>query len=976
MEEVNSSDLGAEKCDDTIELAVAEAAPASALPTQSVELDQPAPTPTATPMDLFETPINAGAPTASSGETVDEIAKEEVIAMDMAECPNEIIDNSIVPSSNGGDDLLLHFGGSFEGGSAEVVTNHQNSPDGNVNLVSDFDLLGFAPTEPQQTFPLPDANLTASGGLVLDPFAPVDSELNLLGLSDRSSEANDQEGLVHDVVDSGNKISPVEDSDSAEKLGSEQEIERVPNDNEETPTLNADSIFEQQAIEDNPRNESALLSIGGDAVVNEMIHATTTEIKDIAAPYDVSPEVDEIIESQPSTAHESKDGIANQSSDGENIGASENALSSIGVGGDAMADEAAMTHATTEEVNIIASPKAASPVIDEDIDNDNQPSTAHEGKGQEELTNQSSDVENAGTNIISSSDRTKLFEAEHIVEVTTNDVVEAMNTQLTIEVDTPVALSSVSVVTTQNAPQHGTETREQTKVDGSVSDAQVNTDAEERTEEEEEWLSMGLGLGDALRQIVALTEERDSSLELCQEKDNGKTQAEALLVEVQSRLEAEMNRRAESDSEKRKLRETLKSYEERLSKYETMEDDLEKANANLVTVVTEKSKIELEVQKLRDMIDESQQKEAVLSNRLNEAKKKEANKSTAAGRLEEENEKLRLDLQATKDEFEAVSKAKAKLESNMEKLKVKAVERVKQAETALSEERELNEERKKKMKTFVETKAEELREAKECASNMQKELEETRASLRSSRDREEATLKELEAARLKHRELQRDMERMVRNSEQLHKAGNNLEQELEKYASETEEHKKKRMSAKHEIMQMVRTLEAERAVSAKLRESVKFTFTPKALSQQELLTECLRDFESELERLAAKTGKSLQPSTEPGGSARGESTTGGTEATEINGSLSKSKKPRGSKADVDTERLISNLEQETQHVSKGIMALAGDIERMRSLLNDDNAFGCLAYFSNILPRTGEARHQRLGDGSDAHYEKNSTDRFV
>lgn len=963
MEEVNSSDLGAEKCDDTIELAVAEAAPASALPTQSVELDQPAPTPTATPMDLFETPINAGAPTASSGETVDEIAKEEVIAMDMAECPNEIIDNSIVPSSNGGDDLLLHFGGSFEGGSAEVVTNHQNSPDGNVNLVSDFDLLGFAPTEPQQTFPLPDANLTASGGLVLDPFAPVDSELNLLGLSDRSSEANDQEGLVHDVVDSGNKISPVEDSDSAEKLGSEQEIERVPNDNEETPTLNADSIFEQEAIEDDPRNESALSSIGGDAVVNELIHATTTEIMDIAAPNDVSPVVvDENIESQPSTAHESKGQ--------EEI--ADHALSSIG--GDAMVDEVAMTHATTEEINIIASPKAASPVIDEDIDNDNQQSTDHEGKGQEESTNQSSDVENAGTIIVSSSDRTK-FEAKHIVEVTTNDVVEAINTQLTIEVDTPVAPSSVSVATT-NAPQHGTETREQTKVDGSVSDAQVNTDAEERTEEEEEWLSMGLGLGDALRQIVALTEERDSSLELCQEKDNGKTQAEALLVEVQSRLEAEMNRRAESDSEKRKLRETLKSYEERLSKYETMEDDLEKANANLVTVVSEKSKLELEVQKLRDLVDESQQKEAVLSNRLNEAKKKEANKSTAAGRLEEENEKLRLDLQATKDELEAVSKAKAKLESNMEKLKVKAVERVKQAETALSEERELNEERKKKMKTFVETKAEELREAKECASNMQKELEETRASLRSSRDREEATLKDLEAARLKHRELQRDMERMVRNSEQLHKAGNNLEQELEKYASETEEHKKKRMSAKHEIMQMVRTLEAERAVSAKLRESVKFTFTPKALSQQELLTECLRDFESELERLAAKTGKSLQPSTEPGGSARGESTTGGTEATEINGSLSKSKKPRGSKADVDTERLISNLEQETQHVSMGIMALAGDIERMRSLLNDDNAFGCLAYFSNILPRTGEARHQRLGDDSDARYEKNSADRFV
>ncbi|KAL7433947.1 hypothetical protein ACHAXH_003719 [Discostella pseudostelligera] len=963
MEEVNGSDVGAEKCDDTIELAMADAAPASALPTQS--LDQPAPTPTtATRLDLFETPIHADSPIISSGENEDVVAKEEVTATEMVARPNDTMDNTVVPPSSGGDDLLLHFGESFERGAD--VSNHQNT---HANLVSDFDLLGFAPSEPEQTIPLPDANFPSSGsGLVTDPFAPVESELNLLGLSGGSSEANDQVGVIHDVADSRGEILPVEDYDNTGKSGSEKEIEIVPNDNEETPALNAD-IVEQEAIETDPGNENALSSIGSDAMVKDeaMTQSNTEVINTIASPSDDSPVIDENIECQPSTAHESKgqEEIANQSLDGENTGTSEIALSSIS--GDAMVDEAAMTHATTDEVNNTgASTNDVSPVID---DVDNQSSIAHEGKGQEEFANQSSDGKNLGTTEV-----TNELDDSCVVENTTNDYdAEGVNPQVTVEVDSAIASSSVSVVTAQNPPQHGTENREEKKVDGSLSDAQVNTDAEERTEEEEEWLSMGLGLGDALRQIVALTEERDSSLELCQEKDNGKTQAEALLVEVQSRLEAEMNRRAESDSEKRKLRETLKSYEERLSKYESMEDDLEKANANLVTVVTEKTKIELEVQKLRDTIDESQQKEAVLSNRLNEAKKKEANKSTAAGRLEEENEKLRLDLQTTKEELEAVSKAKAKLESNMEKLKVKAVERVKQAETALSEERELNEERKKKMKTFVETKAEELREAKECASNMQKELEETRASLRSSRDREEATLKELEKARLKHRELQRDMEHMVRNSEQLHKAGNNLEQELEKYASETEEHKKKRMSAKHEIMQMVRTLEAERAVSAKLRESVKFTFTPKALSQQELLTECLRDFESELERLAAKTGKSLQPSTEPGGNS---STTGGTEATEINGSLQKSKKPRGSKADVDTERLISNLEQETQHVSKGIMALAGDIERMRSLLNDDNAFGCLAYFSNILPRTGEARHQRLGDGSDAHYEKNSTDRFV
>ena len=546
----------------------------------------------------------------------------------------------------------------------------------------------------------------------------------------------------------------------------------------------------------------------------------------------------------------------------------------------------------------------------------------------------------------------------------------------------PADTTSSHVITTSNivnAVDEEKNENEASAMDITAADI-VNEVVEERTQEEEEWLSMGLGLGDALRQIVALTEERDSALIICQEKDDGKIQAESLLVEVQSRLEAEMNRRAESDSEVRKVRESLKLYEDKLKAYETMEDDLERAQVDLVAVVTEKSKIELEVQKLREARDESEQKEVVLSNRLNNAKKKEATKSTAAGRLEADNEKLREDLQNTKIELETVSKAKAKLESTMEKLKTKAVERVKQAETALAEERELNEERKKKMKVFVETKADELREAKDSANDMQKELVETRASLRSSRDREEAVQNELDAARLKYREIQREIERMKRNSEQLHKMQFNAEQEREKSASETEEHKKKRMSAKHEIMQMVRTLDAERAVSSKLRESMKFTFTPKALSQQELLTEALRDFELELERLAHKTGKQLQPSTDQVNSTQSDSA----ETTEINGANKKSKRTR-SKADMDTERLVSNLEQETQAVSKGIMALSGSIERMRLLLGEDNMFGCVAYFSNtvqalatsaanvsngVLP--GEARHTRLGNSDHEEEERNNS----
>lgn len=492
----------------------------------------------------------------------------------------------------------------------------------------------------------------------------------------------------------------------------------------------------------------------------------------------------------------------------------------------------------------------------------------------------------------------------------------------------------------------------------------------EHTQEEAEWLSMGLSLGDALRQIVSLTYERDSALALCQEKDDSATQAESLLVEVQARLETEMNRRAESDSKARKLLDTMKTYEARLESYEKMEDDLEIAQDNLVTAVSEKSKLELEIAKLREVKDESERKEAVLSNRLNEAKKKEANKSNTAGRLELDNEELRANLESTKTELETITKAKTKLEGTMEKLKTKAVERVKQAETALKEERELNEERKKKMKVFVETKAEELREAKESAGDMQKELQETRASLTSSREREESIQKELESARIKYREVQRDMERMKRNAEALHNMGNNLEQELEKSANETEEHKKKRISAKHELMTMMRTLEVERGVSEKLREAMKFTFAPKAQSQQQLLSECLRDFEQELDRLSLKLGKSLMPPSQTT-SSEPSKIEEANERSDSNGSAKKGRRARASKADVDTERLVSNLEQETQHVSKGIMALVSSIERMRMLLDEDNSFNCMAFLSQlgVAIGTGEAKHQRLDGGESPHDDR-------
>ena len=103
----------------------------------------------------------------------------------------------------------------------------------------------------------------------------------------------------------------------------------------------------------------------------------------------------------------------------------------------------------------------------------------------------------------------------------------------------------------------------------------------------------------------------------------------------------------------------------------------------------------------------------------------------------------------------------------MEKLKKKCVDRVKMSEAALVEERNLNEERKKKMKVFVETKAEELRAAKTANDELRAELTETSGALKSVRGKLEHMTKQFDHVSTKNRELTREMNWLKKNSEQL-----------------------------------------------------------------------------------------------------------------------------------------------------------------------------------------------------------------
>jgi len=489
--------------------------------------------------------------------------------------------------------------------------------------------------------------------------------------------------------------------------------------------------------------------------------------------------------------------------------------------------------------------------------------------------------------------------------------------------------------------------------DGNGNDVVIETkNFEQQQQRHEENVEEPFQILNLHKQIQGLLSERDSS-------QKEQKQQKLFLTELETKLKTQISHHAEVEHQLHSIQE---KYESSLSNNSNLEDKLEKTKASVLQITSSKALLEQEVSNLRASRDERERKVMVLQNRLNDAKKKEAQSAASAGRLLNDNSNLQDTLDKTKLELSNTSSAKGKLENSLEKLKKKVVERIKLSESALVEERTLNEQRKKKMKTFVETKAEELRSAGLRNDKITAELKETSSALSTVRNKFSATSTELIRVQTRNRDLVREVNKMKKNSEQLHKAGDTLEMELHKSAQETEEHRSKRLAARDELMAMVEKLDAEQSVSERLKDSVKFTFTPKAISQQQLLTESLYDFEGTLLKLARRLGKPLPSSPLFTGDCGDDTVTDGsgggiagvqaedinTTKTTVGGAGSKKNGKRNTRSEWDTTRLLSNLESETQMVSKGIMALGNSVERLHLLLDDSGDRSCTSVINELF----------------------------
>jgi hypothetical protein len=432
------------------------------------------------------------------------------------------------------------------------------------------------------------------------------------------------------------------------------------------------------------------------------------------------------------------------------------------------------------------------------------------------------------------------------------------------------------------------------------------------------------------------------------QEDEGPTLA--VMEEFQNNLQLQMSEKAEAEVAARRANAQVKKMEDDMDALrEEAESRCEGLNKDLLKAVEDESIMELELKKAREERDEEERKQIALTNRLNSVKKKEFTKSNIAEHYEEQVENLKKQVQEYKDKFAAETTEKERLAKELADWKRYSEQKIQSLEKAVNDEKKLNEERKRKMKSFVEAKAEEIRSAKADNMSLQTELDQTNKSLLELNQRFKQLHEQWIQSQTRNRELQRDMNKMKMDSEKMHKVGDTLEMKLSRSALETEEHKNKRVTAKNELMAILKQLETERNLTNRLRDSIKFTFTPKALSQQQIIQETLQEFESELERLAKRLGRQLPPPPVTGNELFVEMMSEQTLEEAAEGESQDGEGPdRPNASESTTTRMLSKLESETQRLSQCIMALQTSVERMHGVLDGSGTRNCVSTLQDMF----------------------------
>ena len=457
-------------------------------------------------------------------------------------------------------------------------------------------------------------------------------------------------------------------------------------------------------------------------------------------------------------------------------------------------------------------------------------------------------------------------------------------------------------------------------------------------------------LDDASHQrIESLENELNDAKALISKLKSRRKEEATMLKELQGNLDSQISKRAEAEESARLATSQTKKLTGQLDQFrKDAKSKISDLQVDLKKISKEKSDMEVEFEKIREERDEQARREASLTTRLNTLTKEKSVKTNAAEHYEDKVEYLEKEIEQYEEKVKAINANRDQLKTEVADWKEYAEKKTKQLESALKDEKKLNDERKRKMKGFVEAKTEEVRSAKADQISLQTELDQTNQSLKDLNQRYKQLHAQWVQSQTRNRELQRDMTKMKVDSEKMSKVGGTLEAKLSRSALETEDHKNKRLAAKNELMSVLAQLETEREVNSRLRETIRDTFTPKALSQQQLIQEALDDFESGLQKLATRLRRQLTPPPTNGHFTDLSNGEPGMNGASFDHEVSNDSPGKSNLSDINTTRVLAKLENETQRVSQSIVTFSTSVERMHALLEGTGSRSCVDALQDIL----------------------------
>eukprot|EP00980_Cylindrotheca_fusiformis_P014456 scaffold3857_cov127-Cylindrotheca_fusiformis.AAC.13 len=437
---------------------------------------------------------------------------------------------------------------------------------------------------------------------------------------------------------------------------------------------------------------------------------------------------------------------------------------------------------------------------------------------------------------------------------------------------------------------------------------------------------------DSLEKELQAAREAITQLRQQQEERQLKDQ---IVDDLQQKLQKEMGKRAEAEDDSRRAKAKAEQLAEEFSTLRLeSEEQIGQLRAKIEALTTSENKMQEEMVVIREERDEQARRLSSYTTRLNEAKKNEAVKVNAADHYESKVDDLNAQLKETRDEMAQIKFERDRYKKELGNWKKYAEQRTTQLEGQLQREKKLNDERKRKMRFFVESKTEEVRSTKAENVSLQDELDQTTRSLKDFNQRYKQLHSQWVQSQTRNRELQRDVAKTKNDSEKMSKVGGTLEAKLLRSASEIEDHKNKRMAAKNELMAVIAQLEAEKKASNRLKEYVKSTFTPKVQSQQQMLQEKLEHFDAGLKQLATRFGRELPTTRKRNGQPNADSETSPKTTNATVGIQSKI-------SDASTVRILTKLEEETQRVNQHIAKVSTNVDQLQNLLVAPSTKGCV-----------------------------------